>query len=53
MKNLAFVIWMLGWVYLINAYPSPNEGYSKTDKGIVAMVELVLWVVIGILLYEK
>ena len=56
MKNLVFVIWMLGYsiTYTFSQYVYEyllkRTGY---DNPINAAVQLVIWIGIGVLLYEK
>ena len=44
MKNLAFVIWMLGWSIIC--------GLSDAD-GFAIVVQIGIWIIIGKILYEK
>lgn len=46
MRNLAFVIWMLGWAWLLCAYPS-----AKPDAGFGAFW-IIAWLFVGVLTYE-
>lgn len=57
MKNLAFVLWMLGFPIVISVsdyFVLQGEGkiYSHTIENIVAVILLVLWGFVGYKLYE-
>ena len=57
MKNLAFVIWMIGWPLslTLSRYLEYLMGkdYSQGVKDAASLTTLVLWILFGILLYEK
>jgi hypothetical protein len=56
MRNLVFVIWMLGWPLINNLEHLWNPrlaAYSGDVKIIDALILITIWVWIGKLLYEK
>ncbi len=57
MKNLAFVIWMIGWPLglTFSRYLEylTNQKYSQGVQDTASFVTLVMWVLFGFLLYEK
>lgn len=57
MRNLVFVIWMLGWSISrdLSEYLQFLRGktYPETVEGIAAFTWLVAWIWVGVLLYEK
>jgi hypothetical protein len=57
MKNLAFVIWLIGWptAYEISTAYSGKCGlkYSENTHDIASLIVVFLWVIIAILLWEN
>ena len=57
MRNLAFVIWMIGWPagYSFSEYLGYLRGksYSEGVEVLNALIFVIIWVAIGILLYEN
>lgn len=58
MKNLAFVLWMLGWPIVVNIneylyYLTTNKVYSDETEFVSAIINLIIWIGIGVRLYEK
>ena len=49
MRNIAFVVWMLGWPWLANAYPLSAE---EAGKGGAGAIFLGLWLLVGAMTYE-
>ena len=58
MKNLSFVLWMIGCP-LVNTYSQYvseyllKNKYSKNVEGIASLTYLFIWFIVGVLLYEK
>lgn len=50
MRLLAFVIWLIGWPFLIVSNPELN---SATDHLEPAMFFLAMWVGIAVVLFKK
>lgn len=59
MRNLTFIIWILGWFFLIAISRYLNEispyytGYSDEVKGITAGLQMLVLVIVGYLVYER
>jgi hypothetical protein len=58
MENISFVIWMIGWpaaCSITSAYAKKCgvEQASDEVRGFSALIELVLWVVVGIMLWNR
>jgi hypothetical protein len=58
MKNLVFVIWMLGFplVLSIDAYVDLyllQSTYTLTVSGIASAIRICIWFYIGYILFEK
>jgi len=57
MKNLVFVIWMLGYLLVVSIgdylSPFPEEKYSQPVTALAALTVVVIWGYVGWLLYEK
>lgn len=58
MKNLAFVIWMIGFPLSMAVekyffYVSRKETASDGAKAFNGLFELITWAVIGYLIFEK
>ena len=58
MKNLVFVIWMLGYPLVISIGDylssfSPKENYSQPVIILAALTVVIIWGYVGWLLYEK
>lgn len=57
MKNLVFVIWMLGYpiVCRIGQYIDYlcNRTYSDSALIFAEIIQGIIWIIIGILLYER
>ena len=58
MKNLPFVIWMIGYLFVNHIGKYINEyllkyTYSDTTILISSLISIVIWISIGYLLYEK
>lgn len=58
MKNLPFVIWMLGFPLTITIDKFVCEylikkTYSDSSEAIALIIFLIIWIVVGKLLYEK
>jgi hypothetical protein len=55
-RNLAFVIWMLGWSLLstISSYLQylTKKTYSEETELFAAIIMIIIWIWIGKLLYE-
>jgi len=59
MKNIAFVLWMLGWplTYAVNnylgflTYGKVNTHFSPSDR--VMTLFMLIWIGVGALLYES
>lgn len=48
MRNVAFVVWMLGWPWLLAAYPTDRP---LSDPAM--LVFTAIWVGIAIITYER
>jgi len=57
MRNIAFVIWTLGWplVNSISIFLIHLRGidYSDTDRGTMSLIFFVIWIFVGYKLYES
>ena len=48
MKNLPYVAWMLGWAWILSAYPSHTE-----PTALSALVFILIWIGVGELIRER
>ena len=58
MKNLSYVVWMLGWPLLcsIETFVSRyllEKTFSSGVEGMAALFNIIVWFVVGKFLYEK
>ena len=57
MRNLVFVIWVLGWPVggAVSEYLGYLRGkrYSEGVEAFNAIICIIIWILIGFLLYEK
>ncbi len=55
MKNISFVLWMLGWPMVLGF--SNNSGthqqYSDLTIATVGLISIAIWIFVGYKLYEK
>lgn len=47
MRNLAFVSWLLGWAWLMCAYPPKHDVFENTA------INFLVWIVVGVATYER
>ena len=58
MKNLSFVIWMIGYPFVLSYDDYVNQyllgkTYSDNTMLISSLIMVAIWIFVGYLLYEK
>ena len=55
MKNLVFVIWMLGYPIassLCNYLNPDYVNYLSDSRSLITFIEIIIWIIVGYKLYE-